>query len=98
MLGPRRQAVTRVRFWRGLSGYHESYVSKEKRGDVEGVMEVLDTVNDEKMGEDSEEESESLRSWESSLPPFCTSSLPPSFQAEAENAKRGTHCPVTGLK
>lgn len=62
---PLGEIELRVRFWRGLSGYHKTYAGKEKRGDVKGVMEVLDTVNDEKMGDESDESS-SLQSWESS--------------------------------
>ncbi|KAM7191830.1 hypothetical protein V8F33_008677 [Rhypophila sp. PSN 637] len=41
-----------LRFWRGLSGYHEKFANKAKNSDVKGVMEVLDLVNDEKMAED----------------------------------------------
>lgn len=48
-----------VRFWRGLSGYHKAYASKAKNRDVKGVMEVLDTVNDEKMGGDDDEDLDS---------------------------------------
>ncbi|KAK3364593.1 hypothetical protein B0T25DRAFT_530591 [Lasiosphaeria hispida] len=53
-----------VRFWRGLSGYHKGYAAKTRGGDVKGVMEVLDTVNDESMAEDEggEHEEESLLS------------------------------------
>jgi hypothetical protein len=36
-----------MKFWRGLSGYHKSYAMKGKNSDVRGVIEVLDTVNDE---------------------------------------------------
>ncbi|KAK4451309.1 hypothetical protein QBC34DRAFT_59671 [Podospora aff. communis PSN243] len=50
---PLGEIELKVRFWRGLSGYHKAYAGKEKKGDVKGVMEVLDTVNDEKMGEDN---------------------------------------------
>lgn len=52
-----------VRFWRGLSGYHKAYASKSRNADVKAVMEVLDTVNDEKMADDGGDE-ESLASWE----------------------------------
>ncbi|KAJ4400346.1 hypothetical protein N0V85_005780, partial [Neurospora sp. IMI 360204] len=44
-----------VRFWRGLSGYHRKYASKPRNSDVKGVMEVLDTVCDEKMDEDDDD-------------------------------------------
>ncbi|KAK0726830.1 hypothetical protein B0T26DRAFT_737723 [Lasiosphaeria miniovina] len=40
-----------VRFWRGLSGFHKAYSHRSRNADVRGVMEVLDTVNDEKMAE-----------------------------------------------
>ncbi|KAK3489587.1 uncharacterized protein B0T23DRAFT_363206 [Neurospora hispaniola] len=43
-----------VRFWRGLSGYHRKYASKPRNSDVKAVMEVLDTVCDEKMHEDDD--------------------------------------------
>lgn len=43
-----------VRFWRGLSGYHRKYAGKPRNSDVKGVMEVLDTVSDEKMDEDDD--------------------------------------------
>ncbi|KAK1757995.1 hypothetical protein QBC47DRAFT_373526 [Echria macrotheca] len=51
-----------VRLWRGLSGYHKSYADNSKNRELKGVMEVLDTVNDEKMAEDEED---SLASWDS---------------------------------
>ncbi|KAB5542545.1 hypothetical protein GE09DRAFT_1135570 [Coniochaeta sp. 2T2.1] len=44
-----------VKFWRGLSGYHKSYAHKAKNSVVKDVMEVLDTIADEKMGIDEEE-------------------------------------------
>ncbi|WPJ57157.1 hypothetical protein SMAC4_08500 [Sordaria macrospora] len=44
-----------VRFWRGLSGYHRKYAGKPRNSDVKGVMEVLDTVCDEKMDEDDDD-------------------------------------------
>lgn len=43
----------KLKFWRGLSGYHKSYANKGKNGDVRNVMEVLDTANDEGMVDDS---------------------------------------------
>ncbi|OIW26637.1 hypothetical protein CONLIGDRAFT_634886 [Coniochaeta ligniaria NRRL 30616] len=48
-----------VKFWRGLSGYHKSYADKAKNSVVKDVMEVLDTIADEKMGVDEEEGEES---------------------------------------
>jgi hypothetical protein len=48
-----------VKFWRGLSGYHKSYANKAKNSVVKDVMEVLDTIADEKMGIDEEEGEES---------------------------------------
>ncbi|KAK3372634.1 hypothetical protein B0H63DRAFT_485410 [Podospora didyma] len=41
-----------IRFWRGLSGYHKGYSKRSNNSDVRSIMEVLDTVNDEKMTED----------------------------------------------
>lgn len=59
-----------VRFWRGLSGYHKAYAGKAKNKDIRSVMEVLDTVNDEKMSDDGTDDSgeaeSSLASWDSS--------------------------------
>lgn len=40
----------KVRFWRGLSGYHKCHAQIGKNGDMRNVMEVLDTVNDEALG------------------------------------------------
>ncbi|KAK5651666.1 hypothetical protein OQA88_11841 [Cercophora sp. LCS_1] len=53
-----------LRFWRGLSGYHKAWANKPRNQEVKGVMEVLDTVNDEKMAED---EDSSLGSWDSDI-------------------------------
>ncbi|TVY93410.1 Meiotically up-regulated protein [Lachnellula willkommii] len=36
-----------MKFWRGLSGYHKKYAQKDRSGNMQNVMEVLDTVNDE---------------------------------------------------
>lgn len=44
-----------LKFWRGLSGYHKKYANKAKNSAVKDVMEVLDTIADEKMGVDEEE-------------------------------------------
>lgn len=40
-----------LRFWNGLSGYHKSHAQKSKNTDVRNVMECLDTINDEDMGD-----------------------------------------------
>jgi hypothetical protein len=45
-----------VKFWRGLSGYHKSYAHKAKNSVIKDVMEVLDTIADEKMGMDEVED------------------------------------------
>jgi hypothetical protein len=41
-----------VRFWRGLSGYHKSFAAKSKNHDMRNVMECLDTITDEGLGDD----------------------------------------------
>lgn len=38
--------VLRLRFWRGLSGYHQALVKHDK--DIQGVMEVLDCAEEQK--------------------------------------------------
>ncbi|KAJ2999369.1 hypothetical protein NUW58_g5 [Xylaria curta] len=43
-----------VRFWRGLSGYHKSFAAQSKNKDMRNVMECLDTITDEGLGEDDE--------------------------------------------
>ncbi|KAK4153466.1 hypothetical protein C8A00DRAFT_15333 [Chaetomidium leptoderma] len=66
---PLGEIELQLRFWRGLSGYHKAYAHKAKNRDVKAVMEVLDTVNDEKMTEGEAHghgEGSSLGSWESS--------------------------------
>lgn len=48
-----------VRFWRGLSGYHKSFAAQSKNKDMRNVMECLDTITDEGVGdidEDSNDE------------------------------------------
>lgn len=40
------------KFWRGLSGYHKKYAEKQRSSDMRDVMELLDTVSDEKMAYD----------------------------------------------
>jgi hypothetical protein len=44
----------RLRFWRGLSGYHKKFASKGANTDVRSVIEVLDTAFDEREKEDEE--------------------------------------------
>jgi hypothetical protein len=76
-----------VKFWRGLSGYHKAYAHKARNRDVKGVMEVLDTVNDEKMAEaeaGDHGEGSSLGSWESS-----SSSSEESDNEDAEDGESG---------
>ncbi|TLD24367.1 hypothetical protein PspLS_06890 [Pyricularia sp. CBS 133598] len=41
------EVVMKLRFWRGLSGFHKSYASKSKNTDMRNVMECLDTITDE---------------------------------------------------
>lgn len=55
-----------LKFWRGLSGYHKRYANKAKNSVVKDVMEVLDTIADEKMDIDEEEGEESSSSSDSS--------------------------------
>jgi len=43
---PLGEIELKMRFWRGLSGYHKRFA--KKNGDMRKVMEVLDTANDEK--------------------------------------------------
>ncbi|KAK9776985.1 hypothetical protein SCAR479_06386 [Seiridium cardinale] len=43
-----------LKFWRGLSGFHKSYAAKVKNGDMRQVMECLDTIADENLGDDSD--------------------------------------------
>jgi hypothetical protein len=48
-----------LKFWRGLSGYHKSYASKQTNGGLRDVMECLDTIVDEDLESDEEDESSS---------------------------------------
>ncbi|ORY65771.1 uncharacterized protein BCR38DRAFT_165723 [Pseudomassariella vexata] len=41
-----------LKFWRGLSGYHKAYAAKVKNGDLRNVMECLDTISDESLGDE----------------------------------------------
>ncbi|KAI1425255.1 hypothetical protein F5Y12DRAFT_385275 [Xylaria sp. FL1777] len=45
-----------VRFWRGLSGYHKSFAAQSKNEDMRNVMECLDTITDEGLGDGSNDE------------------------------------------
>ncbi|KAI3325307.1 hypothetical protein HD806DRAFT_492604 [Xylariaceae sp. AK1471] len=44
-----------VRFWRGLSGYHKKFAAQSKNKDMRDVMECLDTITDEGLGDIDEE-------------------------------------------
>lgn len=44
-----------LKFWRGLSGYHKRFANKARNSAMKDVMEVLDTIADEKMDIDEEE-------------------------------------------
>ncbi|KAH7032642.1 uncharacterized protein B0I36DRAFT_347821 [Microdochium trichocladiopsis] len=65
-----------LKFWRGLSGYHKSYASHSKNGDMRNVMECLDTITDEKLDESDEEDDSAGQS------------TPSSSQAEADQETR----------
>ncbi|KAK3984278.1 hypothetical protein QBC44DRAFT_337308 [Cladorrhinum sp. PSN332] len=43
-----------VRLWQGLSGYHKKFAHGSGNQNVRKVIEVLDTVNDEKMADDGD--------------------------------------------
>ncbi|KAI0967535.1 hypothetical protein F4678DRAFT_246084 [Xylaria arbuscula] len=45
-----------VRFWRGLSGYHKRFAAQSKNKDMREIMECLDTITDEGLGDDSSDE------------------------------------------
>jgi hypothetical protein len=47
-----------LKFWRGLSGYHKGYAHKTHNSDLQDIMEILDTIADEKMGVDENENEE----------------------------------------
>ncbi|KAF2973261.1 hypothetical protein GQX73_g282 [Xylaria multiplex] len=44
-----------IRFWRGLSGYHKSFAAQSKNKDMRNVMECLDTITDEGLGDDDDD-------------------------------------------
>ncbi|KAI0517445.1 hypothetical protein F5B22DRAFT_602992 [Xylaria bambusicola] len=48
-----------VRFWRGLSGYHKSYAARSKNEDMRNVMECLDTISDEGLEGDIDDDTDS---------------------------------------
>ncbi|GAW18386.1 hypothetical protein ANO14919_078610 [Xylariales sp. No.14919] len=56
-----------VRFWRGLSGYHKSFAAQSKNKDMRNVMECLDTITDEGLGDDGNSDDENEYSDEDSL-------------------------------
>ncbi|KAI0536149.1 hypothetical protein GGR58DRAFT_528591 [Xylaria digitata] len=43
-----------IRFWRGLSGYHKSFAAQSKNKDMRNVMECLDTITDEGLGDNDD--------------------------------------------
>lgn len=45
-----------VKFWRGLSGYHKRFASGSKKGNMREVMECLDTIADENLDKDDDQE------------------------------------------
>lgn len=45
-----------VKFWRGLSGYHKRFASGSKKGSMREVMECLDTITDENLATDEDED------------------------------------------
>jgi len=52
---PLGEIEVKVRFWRGLSGYHKSYAAKSKNGNMRDVMECLDTIADEDLESGSDD-------------------------------------------
>ena len=46
------EVEVKMKFWRGLSGYHKSAEGND--ADIKDIMEVLDTANDHKEGDDDE--------------------------------------------
>lgn len=55
----------KIRFWRGLSGYHKKWARKGKNTDIQDVMEVLDTANDENEMEDGDDDGQNSDSSDS---------------------------------
>lgn len=43
-----------IKFWRGLSGFHKGYAASVKNGNMRQVMECLDTITDENLGQESD--------------------------------------------
>lgn len=48
---PLGEVEVELKFWRGLSGYHKRFASASKTGNMREVMECLDTIADENLGE-----------------------------------------------
>lgn len=53
---PLGEVELEMKFWRGLSGYHKRFASASKTGNMRGVMECLDTIADENLGADEDDE------------------------------------------
>ncbi|KKY29110.1 putative c2 calcium-dependent membrane targeting [Phaeomoniella chlamydospora] len=49
-----------LKFWRGLSGYHNRLADKGKQNDLRDVMEALDTVEDTQKHDDSDSDNTSF--------------------------------------
>lgn len=47
-----------LKFWRGLSGYHKRFATASKKGSMREVMECLDTITDENLAKEEEEEAD----------------------------------------
>lgn len=45
-----------IKFWRGLSGYHKSFAASSKKGSMKSVMECLDTITDENLAKDDDDD------------------------------------------
>lgn len=45
-----------LKFWRGLSGYHKRFANGSKTGNMREVMECLDTITDENLAKDDDED------------------------------------------
>lgn len=51
---PLGEVELEMKFWRGLSGYHKRVASASKKGNMRQVMECLDTIADENLGQDDD--------------------------------------------
>ncbi|KUI53527.1 hypothetical protein VP1G_00950 [Cytospora mali] len=49
-----------VKFWRGLSGYHKRFAAGSKKGTMRMVMECLDTITDENLAKDDDDQDNGL--------------------------------------